>query len=145
MLDASSSTADIEKERRPCPGPLNSATHVQFPTFSLTVDDDDEDKEEEMKFEHSIDHGVIECLLRLLLQSSSSESESCFTHASRMLLQHVKSSPMTMPQIIASHVSIPLEDLFPIMALFASLFLRSWLGCHLASAEFQWPDALWGH
>ena len=70
----SSATVDIEKETRPYLSPFNWTTHGRFPDFSLTVDDEDEDEEEEIKVEHVVDHGVIECLLRSLLQSYSSNS-----------------------------------------------------------------------
>lgn len=95
--------------------------------------------------QHGIDYGIIECLFGLLLQSSSSESELNFIYVSRILLQYVKSSPMTIPQIVVSAISTILEDLLPSMTPCASHTLSSWLGFHLVNTDFQWPDVLWGY
>ena len=90
-----------------------------------------------MKVDHGIDYSVIKCLFRLLFQSSSLESELYFTHVSRILLQHVKSSPMTMPQIFLSAVFSMIEYLLPSMTPCTSHALSSWLGFHLVNTEFQ--------
>ena len=42
-------------------------------------------------------------------------------------------------------MSTALEDLLPSIIPFASHTLRSWLGFHLASTDFQWPDVRWEH
>ena len=61
------------------------------------------------------------------------------------MLQHAKLLPITMPQIVTPDMSTSLEHLLHSMTPFSSHALRSWLGCHLANTDFQWPDVLLGY
>lgn len=89
---------------------------------------------------NGIDYGILECLIGLLVQPTQ---ELNFIYVSRVILQYVKSSPSTIPQIVVSGLSTIFEDLLPSMSPTASLILSTWLGFHLVNTDFQWPDVLW--
>ena len=73
--------------------------------------------------QHGVDYGIIECLFGLLLQSVANETVLNFMFVSRMLLQCVKSTPLTMPLIVVSAMSTMLEDLLPSMTLSCHAFM----------------------
>ena len=92
--------------------------------------------------ELGLEYGIVETMLSLLLQQSSSLSH---VYLSKVLLDLTKLQPSTIPQALAVAVSSLTMDYLPNLVPDARDNLSSWFAFHLTNTDYQWPPSFWNY
>ena len=92
--------------------------------------------------EIGLEYGIVETMLSLLLQESSSLSR---VYLSKVLLDLTKLQPSTIPQALAVAVSSLTMDYLPNLVPDARDNLSSWFAFHLTNTDYQWPPSFWNY
>ena len=91
-----------------------------------------------------MEYGIIEALLGLIVQSSSSSTfRQIFL--SRVLLELTRLQPTLLSPALAIAVSNLFQDYMPSLVPAARHNLSCWFAFHLINTDYQWPAAYWTH
>lgn len=123
-----------------------SMCHIIQPAANDEGGKDDTD-EGEAKPDHSkgFEYILVETLLSLILQASSTNSDLSPLYLSRVLLELVRVQPAVMPQALAVGVHNLFEFYLPSLVPLSRDNLSSWFSLHLTNTDYQWPKAYWDH